>query len=241
MAYLGGHGSPVRSNEIPKPVSAVLVGCRAATGKLGCGLNLRSNRFSDVLHSVFAFLFAYACGAIPFGLILTRLAGTQDLRAIGSGNIGATNVLRTGRKDLAALTLLFDLLKGTAAVLTVAYYPPDTPVLAAALGAFLGHLFPAWLKFSGGKGVATFLGCLLGVAWQAALAFGFVWLAVAFLTRTSSAAALAASALTPAVLWIMGRSDAALMFALMAILLWVQHRANISRLAAGTEPRIGTS
>jgi acyl phosphate:glycerol-3-phosphate acyltransferase len=194
-----------------------------------------------VLQSVFAFLFGYACGAIPFGLILTRLAGTQDLRAIGSGNIGATNVLRTGRKDLAALTLFFDLLKGTAAVLTVAYYAPDTPVLAAALGAFLGHLFPAWLKFSGGKGVATFLGCLLGVAWQAALAFGVVWLAVAFLTRTSSAAALAASALTPVVLLIMGGGDAALMFGLMAILLWAKHRANISRLAAGTEPRIGTS
>jgi len=199
------------------------------------------NRFSGVLQSIFAFLFAYACGAIPFGLILTRLAGTQDLRAIGSGNIGATNVLRTGRKDLAALTLLFDLLKGTAAVLTVAYFAPGTAVLAAALGAFLGHLFPAWLKFRGGKGVATFLGCLLGVAWQAALAFGFVWLAVAFLTRTSSAAALAASALTPVVLLIMGGSDAALTFGLMAILLWVQHRANISRLAAGKEPRIGTS
>jgi glycerol-3-phosphate acyltransferase PlsY len=194
-----------------------------------------------VLQSVFAFLFGYVCGAIPFGLILTRLAGTQDLRTIGSGNIGATNVLRTGRKDLAALTLLFDLLKGTAAVLAVAYFAPGTPVLAAALGAFLGHLFPAWLKFRGGKGVATFLGCLLGVAWQAALAFGIVWLAVAYLTRTSSAAALAASALTPIVLLIIGRSGAVLMFGLMAILLWAKHRANISRLAAGTEPRIGTS
>jgi glycerol-3-phosphate acyltransferase PlsY len=194
-----------------------------------------------VLQSVFAFLFAYACGAIPFGLILTRLAGTQDLRAIGPGNIGATNVLRTGRKDLAALTLLLDLLKVTAAVLTVAYFAPGTPVLAAALGAFLGHLFPAWLQFRGGKGVATFLGCLLGVAWQAALAFGFVWLAVALLTRTSSAAALAASALTPAVLVLLGRSDAALMFGLMVILLWAKHRGNIARLAAGREPRIGTS
>jgi glycerol-3-phosphate acyltransferase PlsY len=194
-----------------------------------------------VLQSVFAFLFAYACGAIPFGLILTRLAGTQDLRAIGSGNIGATNVLRTGRKDLAALTLLLDLLKGTAAVLTVAYFAPGTPVLAAALGAFLGHLFPAWLQFRGGKGVATFLGCLLGVAWQAALAFGFVWLAVALLTRTSSAAALAASALTPAVLVLLGRSDAALIFGLMVLLLWAKHRGNIARLAAGREPRIGTS
>ncbi|MGC2834471.1 MAG: glycerol-3-phosphate 1-O-acyltransferase PlsY, partial [Methylocella sp.] len=181
------------------------------------------------------------CGAIPFGLVLTRVAGTADLRAIGSGNIGATNVLRTGRKDLAALTLLLDLLKGTVAVWVVAHFAPGIPMLAAASGAFLGHLFPAWLKFMGGKGVATFLGCLLGVAWQAALAFGIVWLAAAFLTRTSSAAALAASALTPVMLLVLGRSDAALMFALMAILLWIKHRANISRLAAGTESRIGTS
>ncbi|MGB8898735.1 MAG: glycerol-3-phosphate 1-O-acyltransferase PlsY [Methylocella sp.] len=193
-----------------------------------------------MLASVLAFLFGYICGAIPFGVILTRAAGTADLRAIGSGNIGATNVLRTGRKDLAALTLLLDLLKGTVAVLTVAHVAPGTPMLLAALGAFLGHLFPVWLKFKGGKGVATFLGCLLGVAWQAALAFGIVWLAVAFLTRFSSAAALAASALTPIVLLITGRSDAALMFGLMAILLWVKHRANISRLAAGSESRIGT-
>jgi len=193
-----------------------------------------------VLQSVFAFLFGYACGAIPFGLILTRLAGIKDLRAIGSGNIGATNVLRTGRKDLAALTLLLDLLKGTVAVWIVARFAPGDPKLVAALGAFLGHLFPAWLQFKGGKGVATFLGCLLGVAWQAALAIGIVWLAVAILTRTSSAAALAASALTPVVLLTLGGSDAAVMFGLMAILLWVKHRANIARLAAGTEPRIGT-
>jgi len=194
-----------------------------------------------VFQSVFAFLFGYACGAIPFGLILTRAAGTADLRAIGSGNIGATNVLRTGRKDLAALTLLFDLLKGTAAVLTVAYFAPGTPMLIAALGAFLGHLFPAWLKFRGGKGVATFLGCLLAAAWQAALAFGIVWLAVALLTRYSSAAALAASALTPILLAVIGQTADALMFGLMAILLWVKHRTNISRLLAGTESRIGTS
>jgi acyl phosphate:glycerol-3-phosphate acyltransferase len=192
-----------------------------------------------VSQSVFAFLFGYVCGAIPFGLILTRAAGTADLRAIGSGNIGATNVLRTGRKDLAALTLLLDLLKGTVAVWIVAHCAPGPPMLAAASGAFLGHLFPLWLKFKGGKGVATFLGSLLGVTWEAALAFAIVWLAVAFLTRHSSAAALAASALTPIVLLIMGRSDAALMFGPMAILLWVKHRANIARLAAGTEPRIG--
>jgi acyl phosphate:glycerol-3-phosphate acyltransferase len=194
-----------------------------------------------VFQSVFAFLFGYFCGAVPFGLILTRVAGTTDLRAIGSGNIGATNVLRTGRKDLAALTLLFDLLKGTVAVLAVAHFAPGYPKLFAALGAFLGHLFPAWLKFRGGKGVATFLGCLLAAAWKAALTFAIVWLAVAFLTRYSSAAALAASALAPIVLSITGRNDAALMFGLMAILLWVKHRANISRLAGGTESRIGTT
>ena len=194
-----------------------------------------------MLQSVFAFLFGYACGAIPFGVILTRAAGTADLRAIGSGNIGATNVLRTGRKDLAALTLLLDLLKGTVAVLTVAHFAPGYPTLIAALGAFLGHLFPVWIGFKGGKGVATFLGCLIAAAWQAALAFGIVWLAVAFLTRTSSAAALVASALAPVALLIMGRSDAAQMFGLMAILLWAKHRANIARLLAGTEPRIGTS
>jgi glycerol-3-phosphate acyltransferase PlsY len=202
---------------------------------------LRSQRFPGVLQSIFAFLFGYVCGAIPFGLILTRAAGTTDLRAIGSGNIGATNVLRTGRKDLAALTLFLDLLKGTVAVLTVAQFAPGTPMLFAAQGAFLGHLFPAWLKFRGGKGVATFLGCLLGVAWPVALAFAVVWLVIAFLTRTSSAAALAASALTPIALMIMGGSGAALMFGLMAILLWAKHRANIARLLAGTESRIGTS
>src|SRR5450631_3884512 len=196
---------------------------------------------SGVLTSVFAFLFGYLCGAVPFGLILTRAAGTSDLRAIGSGNIGATNVLRTGRKDLAALTLLLDLLKGTSAVLIVAHFAPGTPMLFAALGAFLGHLFPVWIGFRGGKGVATFLGCLLAVAWQAGLAFAAVWLAVAFLTRYSSAAALAASASALVVLAAMGQTGAALTFGLMATLLWVKQRANISRLAAGTESRIGTA
>jgi glycerol-3-phosphate acyltransferase PlsY len=193
----------------------------------------------DVLQFFFALLFGYVCGAIPFGLILTRTAGTADLRSIGSGNIGATNVLRTGRKDLAALTLLLDLLKGTVPVLTVAHMAPGYAMLFAALGAFLGHLFPAWLKFNGGKGVATFLGCLLATAWPAGLAFGAVWLAVAFMTRYSSAAALAASAVTPVILAALGETGAALMFASMAVLLWVKHRANILRLVSGTESRIG--
>ncbi len=193
-----------------------------------------------MLHELSALLFGYFCGAIPFGLILTRLAGTSDIRAIGSGNIGATNVLRTGRKDLAALTLLLDLLKGTAAVLVAARFAPDYLALLAALGAFLGHLYPVWIIFRGGKGVATFLGCLLAISWQAAAAFGIVWLAIAYLTRYSSAAALAASAMAPLVLLAIGQTAAALMFGVMAILLWERHRANIARLAAGTESRIGS-
>jgi glycerol-3-phosphate acyltransferase PlsY len=198
---------------------------------------------SSVLHSAAAFLFGYFCGSIPFGLLLTRAAGTADLRAIGSGNIGATNVLRTGRKDLAALTLLFDLLKGTLAVVVVRLLAPDDgaldPELFAAAGAFLGHVLPVWLSFSGGKGVATFLGCLLGVAWPAALVFAVVWLAVARLTRFSSAAALGASAVVPFVLLGLGRADAAALFGLLAAALWIKHRANIERLLAGTESRIG--
>lgn len=193
-----------------------------------------------MIPSLLAFLFGYVCGSIPFGIVLTRAAGTADLRAIGSGNIGATNVLRTGRKDLAALTLLFDLLKGTVPVLIVAHFAPRYAALFAALGAFLGHLFPVWLKFQGGKGVATFLGCLLAVAWQAALAFGLIWLAVAYVTRYSSAAALAASIVALVMLAIMGETGAALIFALMTVLLWVKHRTNISRLAEGTESQIGT-
>lgn len=192
-----------------------------------------------MLGATLALLFGYACGAIPFGLILTRAAGTADLRAIGSGNIGATNVLRTGRKDLAAATLVLDLLKGTVAVLAAAHFAPDGAALFAALGAFLGHLFPVWLRFQGGKGVATYLGCLLGLAWPAGLAFAAIWLGTAYFTRFSSAAALAASALAPLVLWALGGRDAALMFAVMTALLWAKHRANIVRLVAGTEPLIG--
>jgi acyl phosphate:glycerol-3-phosphate acyltransferase len=193
-----------------------------------------------VLQNVLAFLFGYFCGSVPFGLILTRVAGTADIRAIGSGNIGATNVLRTGRKDLAALTLLLDMVKGTAAVWIAAQFAAGYPVFFAALGAFLGHLYPLWIKFKGGKGVATFLGCLIATAWQAALAFAAVWLAVAYFTRYSSAAALTASATAPLVLLAVGKTGAALMFGLMAILLWQRHRANITRLAAGTESRIGS-
>src|SRR6202012_2046902 len=141
----------------------------------------------------FAFVIGYLLGSIPFGLILTRLAGTQDLRSIGSGNIGATNVLRTGHKGLAAATLLLDMLKGTAAVLIAGFYDGPNAAMLAAFGAFLCHLFPIWLKFRGGKGVATYIGVLIGLFWPAALLFCLVWLATAFLTRYSSLAALIAS------------------------------------------------
>ncbi|MCL2384427.1 MAG: glycerol-3-phosphate 1-O-acyltransferase PlsY [Alphaproteobacteria bacterium] len=187
-----------------------------------------------------ALLFGYLCGAVPFGLLLTRAAGTVDLRAIGSGNIGATNVLRTGRKDLAALTLLLDLLKGTFAVLAVEHLAPGGFALLAALGAFIGHIFPIWLNFKGGKGVATFLGALLGIAWPAAFAFAAIWLTVAFATRYSSVAALAATAFSPIILQARGESAAALVFSLMAVLLFAKHKANIERLLAGTESKIGS-
>jgi glycerol-3-phosphate acyltransferase PlsY len=193
-----------------------------------------------------AFAFGYLCGSIPFGLILTRLAGTPDLRSIGSGNIGATNVLRTGRKGLAAATLVGDALKGTVAVLLVYwYYGAEYQYFArdlaipTALGAFLGHLFPVWLGFKGGKGVATYIGLLLAMAWPVAIAFGLIWLALAALTRYSSLAALAASAATPLALWVLGYRPEAALFGLLTALLWIMHRANIARLIKGTEGKIG--
>ncbi|MGP8231086.1 MAG: glycerol-3-phosphate 1-O-acyltransferase PlsY [Methylovirgula sp.] len=192
-----------------------------------------------MLSCVLALVFGYFCGSIPFGLLLTRVAGTADLRSIGSGNIGATNVLRTGRKDLAAATLLLDALKGLAAVLIVAALAPGLPPLFAAAGAFLGHVFPVWLGFRGGKGVATFLGCLFGLDWHVALVFIIVWFAVAATTRYSSAGALVASAATPPALVIDGRRDVAVLYGLLTVLLWVLHRANIARLRAGTESKIG--
>ena len=196
-----------------------------------------------MLASLIALLAGYLAGSIPSGVVVTRLAGAADPRGIGSGNIGATNVLRSGRKDLAAITLLADALKGTIPVLIATRFDDGTaPVhlaVAAACGAFIGHLFPVFLGFRGGKGVATFLGCLVGLAWPAALAFAVIWLGVAFLTRYSSAAALVASALTPVVLALLHRPEAAILFAVLAIVLWWKHSANIGRLSAGTESRIG--
>jgi glycerol-3-phosphate acyltransferase PlsY len=185
-----------------------------------------------------ALVFGYLCGSVPFGIILTRLAGAGDLRSIGSGSIGATNVLRTGRKGLAAATLIGDALKGTLAVAVAGLWGLE-PALAATIGAFLGHLFPVWLNFKGGKGVATFLGCLLVLKPLAALAFAVVWLAVAFVSRYSSLSGLVASALTPVVLWTMGETRMALVFVLVAALLWWKHSENIRRLMARTEGRIG--
>ena len=181
----------------------------------------------------------YVLGSIPFGLILTRVAGLGDIRAIGSGNIGATNVLRTGRKGLAAATVLLDALKGTAAVLLAARLLGPEPALAAALGAFLGHTFPVWLGFRGGKGVATYIGVLIALDWRAALVFALVWLGTAAGSRYSSLSALVASAATPLALWWFGRGDAALLMALLTVILWLKHRPNIARLLAGTEGRIG--
>jgi glycerol-3-phosphate acyltransferase PlsY len=186
-----------------------------------------------------AFGFGYLLGSIPFGLLLTKLAGLADIRSVGSGNIGATNVLRTGHKGLAAATLLGDMLKGTAAVLITHYFWGPDMALLAALGAFLGHLFPVWLKFKGGKGVATYIGLLLGMAWPAALAFCAIWAAVAAVSRYSSLSALIASAATPIVLWLSDDRQEAQMFLLLTALLWLMHRANIARLWQGTEGKIG--
>jgi acyl phosphate:glycerol-3-phosphate acyltransferase len=185
-----------------------------------------------------SFVFGYLCGSVPFGILLTRLAGAPDLRSVGSGNIGATNVLRTGRKGLAAATLIGDMLKGAVAVLVTGYFFDQGFALAAAIGAFLGHLFPIWLRFRGGKGVATYIGLLLGLVWPAALVFGAIWLAVAAVSRYSSLAALIASAATPAFLWWIAGPRVAAVFALLSVLLWITHRANIVRLAHGTEGKI---
>lgn len=186
-----------------------------------------------------ALLVGYLFGSIPFGLIFTRLAGTQDLRSIGSGNIGATNVLRTGRKGLAAATLICDALKGTLAVVLLGYVGGENAAMAAGLGAFLGHLFPVWLSFKGGKGVATYIGLLIGLVWPAALVFCGIWLVTAFATRYSSASALVASLLTPFFIGWYRSPQLALLLAVLSALLWFMHRANIGRLAAGTEGKIG--
>jgi glycerol-3-phosphate acyltransferase PlsY len=186
-----------------------------------------------------ALILGYLLGSIPFGLLLTKIAGTEDLRSIGSGNIGATNVLRTGRKGLAAATLLGDALKGTLAVVLAGYYGGPDAAMLAALGAFLGHLFPVWLKFRGGKGVAVYIGVLIGLFWPAAIVFCVIWLTTAIVTRYSSLAALVASVVTPIFLWWFGHLALASLFAVLTLLLFYMHRENIRRLQAGTEGKIG--
>jgi len=187
---------------------------------------------------IIALVFGYLLGSIPFGVVLTKLAGTGDLRSIGSGNIGATNVLRTGRKDLAIATLLLDAVKGTVAVLIALQFSRELAILAG-LGAFVGHLHPVWLKFKGGKGVATFLGLVVALHWPSALVFIVAWLATAYLTRYSSAGALVASLAVPVSMMVFGLQGEAELFVALAILLWFRHAENIQRLLNGTEGKIG--
>lgn len=185
-----------------------------------------------------ALLIGYALGSIPFGVLLTRAFGAGDLRRIGSGNIGATNVLRTGRKGLAAATLLLDLLKGAGAVLLVErLFPGNAPL--AAIGAFVGHCYPVWLGFRGGKGVATLMGIALALAWPIGLVFAILWLGLLALVRLSSLAGMVAAVSTPVTAAVLGLFDIVpLLLALAAIVLW-KHRSNIGRLLDGTEPRVG--
>jgi glycerol-3-phosphate acyltransferase PlsY len=195
---------------------------------------------SPVLQYAAALIFGYLCGSIPFGVLLTRLSGAPDLRGVGSGNVGATNVLRTGRKALAAATLAGDILKGTVAVAAIGFVLGRDAALYAAAGAFLGHLFPVWIRFKGGKGVATYVGLLLGLTlWLALIAFCLIWIAIAAASRYSSLAALVASAATPAVLWWNGDVPEAKLFLPLSALVWLMHRANIARLISGTESQIG--
>lgn len=186
-----------------------------------------------------AFGLGYALGSIPFGLLLTRLAGLGDVRQIGSGNIGATNVLRTGRKGLAAATLLLDAAKGAAAVLIAHACFGPMAAMVAGFGAFLGHVFPVWLKFKGGKGVATFLGVLIAMAWELAAIFAIVWLIVAATTRISSLSALVATIAVPVAACVLDYNQIAVVSALMAAIILIKHRGNIRRLLAGEEPKIG--
>jgi glycerol-3-phosphate acyltransferase PlsY len=181
--------------------------------------------------NIYAILIGYLLGSIPFGLIISKLGGAGDIRNIGSGNIGATNVLRSGRKGLAAATLICDALKGTVAVLLFGWI--------AGAAAFIGHIFPVWLKFKGGKGVATFLGVLLAVHWQSGLIFIATWLLVAFISKYSSLAALIAAAISPLALYIFGLKTEANVYLSMAIILFAMHHENISRLLKGVEGKIG--
>ena len=195
----------------------------------------------SALDMIVSLVFGYLCGTIPFGLILTKSAGLGDIRSIGSGNIGATNVLRTGNKKVAALTLILDALKGTVPALLMGwFYGPQAAILAG-LAAFFGHLFPMWLGFKGGKGVATSIGVLFGLFWPLGLIFIAVWVAMAVLFRISSLSALTASLLSPVAAWAVGRADLILPAVIMGGAVFITHRANIARILKGEEPRIGKS
>lgn len=184
-------------------------------------------------------IFGYLLGSVPFGLVITRALGLGDLRQIGSGNIGATNVLRTGNKGAAVATLLLDSGKGAIAVLLARHFGGETAAILAGGAAFLGHCFPIWLRFKGGKGVATFLGTVIALNWPLGLIACATWALTAAITRISSLSALLAAALAPVFAWGLGRTDIAAVAAFMAVLIFIRHHANISRLLAGTEPRIG--
>jgi len=185
-----------------------------------------------------AFALGYLFGSIPFGLLLTRFAGKGDLRDIGSGNIGATNVLRTGSKPLAAATLILDCLKATTAILVARAIWPDSDIAAAA-GALIGHLYPVWLKFRGGKGVATLLGVLIALSWQAAVVFAIAWVGLFLLLRFSSVGGIGAAISAPITAFVLGRQDLVPLFAGFALLVVWKHKENIRRLFAGTEPKVG--
>jgi len=192
----------------------------------------------SAISAILAALVGYLCGSIPFGLLLTKWAGLGDVRQIGSGNIVATNVLRTGNKTVAALTLILDAVKATVPVLVFRETGGEAAAIIAGFAALAGHLFPVWLKFKGGKGVATGLGFLFGMSWLLGLAFMAVWLVMAFLFRTSSISALTASALSALWAYLLGRSDLVIPLLVLAAVIWITHRANIGRLLSGTEPKI---
>jgi acyl phosphate:glycerol-3-phosphate acyltransferase len=189
---------------------------------------------------VYAVVIGYLLGSIPFGLLITRAAGLGDIRSIGSGNIGATNVLRTGRRELAAATLVFDALKGTAAVLIARYFWGEQAAMLAGAFAFLGHLYPVWLNFKGGKGTATCIGVLLGLSWPVGLIFCATWLVIAFARRISSLAAITSAAVSPIFGYIFGGLPLAATAGLMAVFIVYRHSANISRMMTNTEPKIGS-
>jgi glycerol-3-phosphate acyltransferase PlsY len=187
-----------------------------------------------------ALAIGYLLGSIPFGLVLTRMAGLGDVRSIGSGNIGATNVLRTGNRKLAGATFLLDALKGTAAALVCNYLFGFEAGMLAGFAAFIGHIFPVWIGFKGGKGVATYIGILLGLAPPMAGLFAVIWIAFAYFTRYSSLSALVATLVIPVALCLLGGEKIAAVMALMTVITWWKHKANIARLMAGTENRIGS-